>query len=432
MSRPARSSFVLKLLLLAFLLAPALTGCSYLTIPAKDDVSSWPLIHKGKNDAPVYNSAVIKGRITGAPKDTSTIIVAQPAAVNWALTDWLAVHPSGSFMFYLPQGRYHLYTFTDYNRDGTYQTDELSGAYGSFSSPAEIAARENELVNGIVIPVERPAGRATLLPADSAIPKAADIVRQMTQNGQVLKIYHEYFAAENAQTGYWRPSSFLKALGAHIYLTEEYTPRKIPVLFVHGTEGSPHNWIYLYLRMDRSRYQPWFFYYPSGIRLGLAAALLKEELSELHQKYRFPKMGLVAHSVGGLTSRSFLTRFAGDNDLHFIKLFITFATPWSGFSAADASQIITHKSIPVWMDLGTQSPFIKTTLAGKLPPGVRHYIFYGNNDTLCGNKALDDRATAVAVEAFAFESDHTSILSDRKASLKFNEILNRELGNSKK
>ncbi len=432
MSRQAGSLFLLTLTLLALLLPPVLTGCSYLTIPEKDDVVSWPLIQKGKNDAPVYNSAVIKGRITGAPKETSTMIVAQPSVVNWALTDWLAVNASGSFMLYLPEGRYRLYSFTDYNRDGVYDADELSGVYGSFSSPAEIAVRENELVTGVVIPAKRPNGSTTALPMGPAIPKAKDIVRQVTYNGQVLKIYHEYFSAENAQTGYWRPSSFLKALGAHIYLTEEYNPRKIPVLFVHGTEGSPQNWIYLYLRMDRNRYQPWFFYYPSGIRLSLAAALLNEELHELHQKYGFQKMGLVAHSVGGLTGRSLLTRFSKDGDLHFIKLFITFATPWSGFSAADASQIITHKSIPVWVDLGTQSPFIKTTLAGKLPQGVRHYIFYGNNDTLCGNKALDERATAGAVETFAYESDHTSILSDRKASLKFNEILDRELGNSKK
>lgn len=431
MTRPAGSLFLLKLTLLALLLPSVLTGCSYLTIPAKDDVISWPLIHKGKNDSPVYNSAVIKGRITGAPKDTFTMIVAQPAAANWALTDWLAVNASGSFMLYLPEGRYHLYSFTDYNHDGIYRADEQSGIYGSFSSPVEIAVHENELVTGIVIPAERPKGYTATLPVEPAIQKTKDAVRQVTYNGQVLKIYHEYFSAENAQTGYWRPSSFLKALGAHIYLTEPYNPRKIPVLFVHGTEGSPHNWIYLYLRMDRSRYQPWFFYYPSGIRLSLAAALLNEELRELHQKFGFQKMGLVAHSVGGLTSRSLLTRFAREGDLHFIKLFISFATPWSGFSAADASQIITHKSIPVWVDLGTQSPFIKTTLASRLPPGVRHYIFYGNNDTLCGNKAFDERATAGAVGTFAFDSDHTSILSDRKASSKFNEILDRELGNSK-
>jgi hypothetical protein len=267
------------------------------------------------------------------------------------------------------------------------------------------------------------------LPVELNFKANQEIIRQVTQNGQVLKIYHEYFSPENAQTGYWNPSSFMQAFGAHIYLAEEYSPRKIPVLFVHGTEGSPHNWIYFNMRLDRSRYQPWFFYYPSGIRLSLAAALLNEELRELHKKYGFQKMAIVAHSVGGLTARASLTR--SDKQNNFVKLFVTFATPWSGFGAADASQIITHKSIPVWVDLGTQSAFIKTSLEDKLPPNINHYIFYGTHDKLCGNKAPDERIVSRAVKTFGFESTHNSILSDRKVFVKFNEILERELGPAK-
>ena len=76
------------------------------------------------------------------------------------------------------------------------------------------------------------------------------------------------------------------------YLSYRRVPSpQIPVLFVHGTEGSPHNWIYLWMRMDHTRYQPLFFYYPSGIRLSLAAALLDEELKDLHAKYNFKKNG---------------------------------------------------------------------------------------------------------------------------------------------
>ena len=252
-------------------------------------------------------------------------------------------------------------------------------------------------------------------------------IRQVTQNGQILKIYSEYFSPENAQTGYWNPSSFMKSFGAHIYLTEEYNPRKIPILFIHGTEGTPHNWIYLCMRLDRSRYQPWFFYYPSGIRLQLAAALLNKELGELHKKYGFQKMAVVAHSVGGLTTRSFLNDYVSEGRNAFIKLFVTFATPWSGFGLADASQTLTHKSIPAWIDLGSHSDFIKTTLEAKLPAHVRHYNLYGKNDALAGNKATDERALACATKSFGFNCTHDSILSDRKAFAQFNAILEKEL-----
>ncbi|MEE9912330.1 MAG: alpha/beta hydrolase [Deltaproteobacteria bacterium] len=431
MNRQTVHRRLLEMMALAVLIMTGLAGCSYLSIPAKDDVVSWPLVQKSKNGAPVYNSAVIKGRITGAAKDGPSTLVIAARADSRELADSLVANQTGAFMLYLPAGRYHFYAAADYNDSGTYEPDELSGVHGSFSAPQTITLHENDLVANIVIRTVRPNANPAGPALETALPKTPDCVRQVTYNGQVFKIYHDYFSLQNAQTGYWQPSSFMKVFGAHIYLTEEYSPRKIPILFVHGTEGSPHNWIYFYTRLDRNRYQPWFFFYPSGIRLNLAASLLDEELGELQKKYGFQKMALVAHSVGGLTTRSFLTRFVRNGHHPFIKLFVSFATPWSGFSAADASQILPHKSIPVWMDLGTQSPFIKTTLEDKMPPDVRHYIFYGKNDALCGNKALDERATAGAAEIFAFNCDHTSILNDRRVFSKFHEILDRELGTAK-
>jgi hypothetical protein len=414
---------------LAFLLIAGIIGCSYLSIPPKDDIQAKPSPQQGKNGNPVYNSAVIKGKIVSSGKvRAATLIIAHhPADNSKELTEYASVNSTGDFMLYLPEGRYHLYAVTDYNANGIYENDDVSGCYGSTEAPREISVREGELMTDVVIQISQSNGYTMKLPVDLSLIENREIIRQVTHNGQILKIYSEYFSPENAQTGYWNPSSFMKSFGAHIYLTEDFNPRKIPILFVHGTEGSPHNWIYLYMRLDRSRYQPWFFYYPSGIRLSLAADLLNEELRELRKKYGFQKMAIVAHSVGGLTARSFLTRFVSDKQNHFVKLFVTFATPWSGFSAADASQIITHKSIPVWMDLGSQSDFIRNTLQGQMPPTVRHYIFYGINDKLSGSKALDDRAVSCAVKCLEFDCTHDSILSSRKVFSQFNAILEKEL-----
>lgn len=418
------------MMMITFILS-CIAGCSYLSIPPSDDIADKPLEQKGKIAAPNYNSAVIKGFIVRADKTKySTLIMAYRLANgDKPFTEYVAVNGQDAFMLYLPEGRYNLYTFTDFNRNGVYEENEISGVYGSAAAPKEISIREGELVTGTVIATGKANGQNIKRPLDMNTKDIPEIINQQTQNGQVLKIYSEYFSPENAQTGYWNPSAFMKAFGAHIYMTEEYNPRKIPILFVHGTEGTPQNWIYFNMRMDRNRYQLWFFYYPSGIRLTLAATLLNEELRELQNKYGFPKMGLVAHSVGGLTTRSFLTRFSLDNQNNFVKLYVTFATPWSGFTAADASQIITHKSIPIWVDLGTQSAFIKTTLESKLPPQVRHYIFYGKNDKLSRDKALDDRAVAGAIKTCESDLTHDTILSDRKVFTTFNTILDKELWN---
>lgn len=414
---------------LAVVMLAGITGCRYMSIPQKDDIQAKPAYQRGKSSTPVYNSAVIKGKLVSAEKiKVSTLIIAcQSADDDRKPVEYTTVNSNGDFMLYVPEGRYHLYAVTDYNANGAYEDDEVSGCYGSPLSPGEISVREGGLITDAVIPVSRANGYTMKLPVDLSLIENPKIIRQIAHNGQILKIYSEYFSPENAQTGYWNPSSFMKAFGAHIYLTEDYNPRKIPILFIHGTEGSPHNWIYLYMRLDRSRYQPWFFYYPSGIRLSLAAALLNEELRELHAKFGFQKMAVVAHSVGGLTARSFLNHYITDKQNNFIKLFVSFATPWSGFEMADASQRLPHKSIPVWVDLGTQSDFIKATLNEKYPASVSHYIFYGHHDKLSGNKAIDDRAVSCAIKSYAFDCTHDSILSDRKVFFQFNAILEKEL-----
>lgn len=430
MIRPTNHSQLLLLLFFVILPLTCLESCRYLSIPEKDDVAGEQIKTKGANGLPVYNSAVIKGRIVpaGPDMDSTLVLAYRPADKKVEFTEYTATGANGNtFMLYLPQGRYQLFAVTDYNHNGIYENKETSGLYGSGPQPAEITIREGELITDVEIRTAKTHFPQVKLPSEWRLKKDEQVIRQTTCNGQVLKIYDEYFSLENAQTGYWNPSSFMKAFGAHIYMTEAYNPRKIPVLFVHGTEGTPYNWIYFYMRLDRSRYQPWFFYYPSGIRLNLAADLLNEALRELREKYDFQKMAVVAHSVGGLTTRSFLNRHVSDLQNNFVRLFVSFATPWSGFGLADASRVLRHKSIPVWVDLGTQSEFIQTTMDTRLPATIRHYNFYGKQDRLCGDAAVDHRAVSGAARSLGFDCTHDSILSDRKVFAQFNAILEKEL-----
>ena len=408
----------------AFLCA---AGCNYLSIPARDDIIKRPGTGELPGAQSAYNSAVIKGNVLPSDKaqNATAVMAWRTDPGSQGFSEQVIVNAPGGFMLYLPEGRYHLYAFTDYNQNGLFEPEEVSGVFRSKTMPGEIVIRETELICGIVIRTSAAFSQNSTLPANGNIQDPASKSRQRTHNGQILKIYSDDFSAANAQAGYWNPSAFMNTFGANIYLTQAYDPRKIPVLFVHGTEGSPHHWIYFYMRLDHNRYQMWHFYYPTGIRLPLAAALLDDAIRDLHKKFGFQQMAIVAHSVGGLTTRSFLTRFVSDKNHAYIKLYITFATPWSGFGMADASQKIPHKSIPVWKDLGTKSAFIQQTLDAKLPPHVRHYLFYGKNDQLAGHAALDDRAVSCAVRTFGWDCSHDSILSDRAVFAAFQDILNR-------
>lgn len=415
---------------LTIVLIAGLISCRYLSIPAQDDAVPALLPSKEEKGPTVYNSAVIKGRVTGPGwKGHSTLILAcRSADKKNGCGEYAATRENqDAFMLYLPEGRYCLIAVTDHNHDGKYEKDEASGAYGLPRQMMEITVREGDLITGVEIRTAAAGERPVRLPRECRWKIEEPVIRQATGNGDLLKIYHEYFSLENAQTGYWNPSSFMKAFGAHIYLTQAYDSRKIPLLFVHGTEGTPQNWIYCYMRLDRDRYQPWFFYYPSGIRLNLAAALLQEELRELQEQYGFRKMALAAHSVGGLTARSFLIRRESEERPPFIRLFASFATPWNGFGLADASRVLPHKSIPVWLDLGTHSEFISATMNAKLPPSVRHYLFYGREDKLTGGAEPDSRATTGTAGVYGFDCTHDGILIDRRVFSRFNTILEKEM-----
>ena len=422
---------VLLRILTAACVLTGLGGCSYLSIPPHDNIAPKPA-QGGTVDPSSYNCAVIQGKIIPWRKNPpATLIIAwRLAPGNAAFSEYTTTDSNGAFSLYLPQGRYQLYAVTDDNQNGIFEDTEVCGVYGSYESIKSIDLREGNLLNNVIIFTSSDDRKTPALPASLPFGDAKFFDHRRTQNGQVLKIYSEVFSPKNAQTGYWNPTAFMRTFGAQIYLTEPYNPKKIPVLFVHGTEGTPHNWIYFYMRLDHSRYQMWHYYYPSGIRLPLAASLLDEALSQLQAKYRFHKIAVVAHSVGGLTARSFLVRHAKDGRFDCVKVLITLATPWSGFPMADASQVITHKSIPVWRDLGTQSVFIRQTLAADLPRTVRHYLFYGKNDVLAADAALDRRATEGAVKVLEFDCCHDSILSSRMVFATFADILNREF-NSK-
>jgi pimeloyl-ACP methyl ester carboxylesterase len=94
---------------------------------------------------------------------------------------------------------------------------------------------------------------------------------------------------------------------------QPYDPDKTVVLVVHGLMDSPATWTPMInqLRADeriRSKYQFWFFSYPSGYAYPHSAALLRHELDAIAKK--FPtrkKMVVIGHSMGGCISRLLIT-----------------------------------------------------------------------------------------------------------------------------
>ncbi len=113
--------------------------------------------------------------------------------------------------------------------------------------------------------------------------------------------------------GLLRPDKTAAVAG--LYMLEPYQPGKIPVLMVHGLWSSPLTWMEMFndLRSDpniRSRYQFWFYLYPTGQPFWYSAAQLRQGLAAMrgtidpeHREGSLDQMVLVGHSMGGLISK---------------------------------------------------------------------------------------------------------------------------------
>lgn len=100
-----------------------------------------------------------------------------------------------------------------------------------------------------------------------------------------------------------------------IYLPQPYEHGKIPVLFVHGTTGSPARWAEMFntLQADptlRTRCQFWYFIYNSGQPIAYSAMLLREAIdriaTQLDPEGKDPalkQMVVIGHSQGSTLTR---------------------------------------------------------------------------------------------------------------------------------
>ncbi len=107
-----------------------------------------------------------------------------------------------------------------------------------------------------------------------------------------------------------------KALGIKgLYMVEPYDPQRIPVVMVHGLWSSPTTWMDMFNDLRaypeiRSRYQFWFYLYPTGQPFWVSAGQMRDVLTEVRgtldpglQNPRLDQMVLVGHSMGGLVSK---------------------------------------------------------------------------------------------------------------------------------
>lgn len=408
-------------LLILIILAVLITGCTLLNL-RKDNTFS-------------KDSCLIKGEIYTKEATKKPLVVVAYSIVDGKakIAHHTVLREPGPYELLVPGGRYWVFAFEDANQNLILDQNEMAGIALGDSADEAIDAPAGGLVSHMVIVLSRNPDISRKLPADVLVKHTGGNFKwHATQAGEIMDINDPVFSAEQGRRGFWSPFEFFRELGANIYFLEPYDDRKIPVLCVHGAAGSPQDWRYFIDHIDRSRYQIWIYYYPSGARLKAMSELMSTKINELHQKYEFERLYVLAHSMGGHVARYALVHQSALKS--YVKLFVSISTPFGGEELAKTGVEKSPAVIPSWKDMVPDSEFIKHSFSGNMPYEIKYYLFFGhkgnrnplrpNNDsTVTMESMLDTRAQSEAIKVFGFNEDHISILNSPDVLARYKDIL---------
>ncbi len=254
--------------------------------------------------------------------------------------------------------------------------------------------------------------------------------------GAVRSLDDKIFSPKYGALGLYSPSAFLEHAGIFFYALQERDIRKTPVVFVHGMTGTPRDFRYLLKGIDCDRFDPWFFYYPSGERLGkIAAAFTEIFFSGRIIDLRGRKLAVVAHSMGGLIVRSAINDYGARSQNDFLKVFISLASPYGGDDFAAKGMETAPEVIPVWQDIATGSGFLKHMRAAPMAEHIAFYLFFayrgGNmlrmressDGTIPLRSQLQVDIQAEADQRYGFNESHAGILQSESVREHMTRIL---------
>lgn len=254
--------------------------------------------------------------------------------------------------------------------------------------------------------------------------------------GDVTTLEDKRFSVENGTHGLWHPFDFVTETGVGVYFFEPYNPAKTPVLFVSGAGGSPQDWKYLMGQLDKSKYQPWVYVYPSGARLEKSSSTLAGLIEQAKLNYGLKSIYLVAHSMGGLVSRGALMKLMEDGEGGLVKGFLTISTPWHGHDAAKLGVDFSPAVVPSWIDMVPGSDYQNWLFSKRITDYTRYFMFFGFRGKIALIVENNDGAVSIASQLFpaaqdeasrvmGFNCDHTSILESPEVSAHFADTLKK-------
>jgi len=418
--------------LLHLILIMALSGCTYLHEAGKQ--AHYAAQVKNEPKLSVYKHLIDTGKFFVYGKILGDVAINAKSMAVVAVSDKFqrneivdVNHFSRIDSYYglsLPEGAYRLLVVSDLDGNGFFDETEVIG-----HRTLSLSEKENpgKVVGGFDLEAGTPgvdSGASFHIQA----PLTSGLAESLFYpKGTIRSLDDPIFSPQMVTLGMYEPAAFLEVAPMTFYALEEDVGYKIPVIFVHGVNGSPRDFTEIVKRLDRRIYRPWFFYYPSGNNLSQLSELFFNIFlsGKVIPLQRMP-MVIVAHSMGGLIVRDAMNRYQGQEDGALVQRLITIASPLGGHPAARMGEN-APLVLPSWRDLNPDSELIHQLYRKPLPSGVGYHLFYAysnssklkigeNSDGVIPmSSQLTPNAQNEATRQYGFNDTHTGILTNPEA-----------------
>ena len=276
-----------------------------------------------------------------------------------------------TYMAFLPQGDYELFVFADLDRNKDFEENECIGK-------ARMNVGSEHSKGGVI--VDGPTITVDFDHAETVNFHLSETVRPTSY--VYASLDNELFDPKYGKTGLYNPSELIAHTQGFFFGLEDYNKEKTMVLFIHGISGTPREWKYFTEGLDRSRFQPFFFYYPSGLPLDKIGTMLAQLIEAIDKTSKNDGNGIVlaAHSMGGLVALSAINKLVDDGFPSALKLYCSFSTPYGGDDDArkwiDSAPFV----VPSWRDIAAQSAFLEDLNRRPFPKQLPFYLFFSYSD----------------------------------------------------
>jgi len=376
------------------------------------------------------NTGIISGKVelkSEQKGDTVIVLIKMTDNKHYIIKDQVLVDHDGTYLLHVVSGTYFLGAFVDLNKDGAYSKGEHARFYGDFKP---VTVNKGLTVNANI-------SITGILKRD--IPSDVEVLEQKSLSikniGRIASLDEAMFSPEAGSLGLWKPVDFLKKYGAGLFLLGQYEKNKIPVIFIHGANGASGDWGTIVDSVDRSKFQPWVFNYPSGLRLGLISEYLNRAVYELQKEHKLKTVYVIAHSMGGLVMRSFIKKYTENHpaEAKNIRFAMSINSPMMGMKSAVSGVEHSPIVVPSWRDIAAGSDFIKGIHTWVWPKYIPYYLMfsYKSGD---GDDGVVDLESQIPLElqiearrVYGFNSTHAGVLRDKVFINQFNKMLKNSL-----